>query len=36
MIEFQHSPMKSEELKSREAFYVDMVGVVDGNRGFDA
>lgn len=36
VIEFQHSPMKPEELKSREAFYADMVWVVDGTRGFDA
>lgn len=36
VIEFQHSPMKPEELRSRESFYVDLVWIVDGNRGFDA
>ncbi len=36
VIEFQHSPMKPEELRSRESFYVDMVWIVDGTRGFDA
>jgi hypothetical protein len=34
VIEFQHSPMKPDELRSREAFYKNMVWIVDGCRGF--
>ncbi len=33
VIEFQHSPMKPEELKAREEFYQNLVWIVDGNRG---
>lgn len=33
VIEFQHSAMKPEELKSREEFYENMVWIVDGCRG---
>ena len=33
VIEFQHSPIKSEELQSREAFYENMIWIVDGDRG---
>jgi hypothetical protein len=33
VIEFQHSPMKPEELRSREEFYKNMVWVIDGCRG---
>jgi len=33
IVEFQHSAMKFEELKSREQFYEKMVWVVDGCRG---
>jgi hypothetical protein len=33
VIEFQHSLLEPEELKSREAFYGDLVWVVDGCRG---
>ena len=33
VIEFQHSPLDYEELMSREAFYQDMIWVVDGDRG---
>ena len=33
VIEFQHSPIKPEEMKSREQFYGEMVWVVDGLRG---
>jgi len=32
VIEFQHSAIKSSELQSREAFYKNMVWVVDGTR----
>ena len=32
VIEFQHSAIKSSEVKSREAFYENMVWVVDGTR----
>ncbi len=32
VIEFQHSSIKSDEIKSREAFYKNMVWVVDGTR----
>jgi competence protein CoiA len=32
VIEFQHSPIKLEERRAREAFYKDMVWVVDGLR----
>jgi competence protein CoiA len=32
VIEFQHSAIKSDEIKSREAFYQNMVWVVDGTR----
>lgn len=32
IVEFQHSYIKPEELKSREEFYKDMVWVVDGTR----
>ena len=35
VIEFQHSPIKAEELESREAFYENMIWVVDGNRTLD-
>lgn len=33
VIEFQHSPIKPEEMQSREEFYDEMVWVVDGLRG---
>lgn len=33
IIEFQHSPMNHEELKSRETFYKEMIWIVDGLRG---
>ena len=33
VIEFQHSPMDYDELVSREAFYQNMIWVVDGDRG---
>lgn len=33
VIEFQHSLLEPEELKSREAFYKNLVWVVDGCRG---
>ena len=33
VIEFQHSPMNYDELVSREAFYQNMIWVVDGDRG---
>jgi competence protein CoiA len=33
VVEFQHSPMTSMEMKSREDFYNDMVWIVDGCRG---
>lgn len=33
VIEFQHSPIHPEELKSREEFYKKLVWVVDGDRG---
>ena len=33
VVEFQRSPIDYEELVSREAFYQDMVWVVDGDRG---
>jgi competence protein CoiA len=33
VIEFQHSPIKPEELKSREQFYGQMIWVVNGLRG---
>jgi hypothetical protein len=32
VIEFQHSAIKSEEIRAREAFYKNMVWVVDGTR----
>jgi competence protein CoiA len=32
VVEFQHSPMKPEELESREIFYKDMVWIIDGLR----
>ena len=32
VIEFQHSPIQPDEIKSREAFYKNMVWVVDGTR----
>jgi hypothetical protein len=32
VFEFQHSPIKLDEIKSREAFYKTMVWVVDGTR----
>lgn len=32
-IEFQHSPMHLDELIAREAFYGDMIWIVDGLRG---
>lgn len=32
IIEFQHSPIKPEEMESRETFYKDMVWVVNGTR----
>ena len=33
VIEFQHSPLDYEEMISREAFYQNMIWVVDGDRG---
>lgn len=33
VIEFQHSVMPPDELKAREAFYRNMVWIVDGTRG---
>ena len=33
VLEFQHSPLDPAELQSREAFYGEMLWVVDGNRG---
>lgn len=33
VIEFQHSPIEQIELDSREAFYGNMIWVVDGDRG---
>lgn len=33
VIEFQHSPISPEEMRSREVFYGEMVWVVDGKRG---
>jgi hypothetical protein len=33
VIEFQHSPLSPAEMKAREAFYGDMIWVVDGLRG---
>ena len=33
VIEFQHSAMKPDELKSREQFYKNMVWIIDGCRG---
>jgi competence protein CoiA len=32
-IEFQHSPIPPAEMKSREAFYGEMIWIVDGRRG---
>ena len=32
-IEFQHSVMHPDELKAREAFYKNIIWIVDGNRG---
>ena len=32
VIEFQHSPIQSEELRSRETFYDNMIWIVDGER----
>ncbi|MEX1196338.1 MAG: competence protein CoiA family protein [Pseudohongiellaceae bacterium] len=32
VVEFQHSPMAMEELEAREAFYGDMIWIVDGLR----
>lgn len=33
VIEFQHSPIEQMEVESREAFYGNMIWVVDGDRG---
>ena len=33
VIEFQHSPIEQTEMESREAFYRNMIWVVDGDRG---
>ena len=33
VIEFQHSAIEQRELKSREAFYENLIWVVDGDRG---
>lgn len=33
VIEFQHSPIDPRELESREAFYKNLIWVVDGDRG---
>ena len=33
VVEFQHSPIDYTEMASREAFYDDMVWIVDGDRG---
>jgi competence protein CoiA len=33
VIEFQHSPIKPDEMKARERFYDNMVWIVDGCRG---
>ena len=33
VIEFQHSPIELRELESREAFYENLIWVVDGDRG---
>ena len=33
VIEFQHSPLKAAELRSREGFYKNLVWIVDGCRG---
>ncbi|MGE8452258.1 MAG: hypothetical protein ACN6OP_16870, partial [Pseudomonadales bacterium] len=33
VIEFQHSPIAPEEMRSREAFYKEVIWVVDGLRG---
>ena len=33
VIEFQHSPIEPQELESREAFYKNLIWVVDGDRG---
>ena len=33
VVEFQHSPLDYDELVSREAFYQNMIWVVDGDRG---
>ena len=33
VIEFQHSPIDPRELESREAFYENLIWVVDGDRG---
>lgn len=33
VVEFQHSPLKPDEMQAREAFYKEMVWVVDGRRG---
>lgn len=33
VIEFQHSPMSAEEMRSREQFYGNMIWIVDGARG---
>lgn len=35
VIEFQHFPIKTEELESREAFYENIIWGVDGNRTLD-
>lgn len=36
VIEFQHSPISPEEIRAREAFYGEMIWIVDGTRGLDA
>lgn len=33
VIEFQHSPIAPEEIRRREAFYGNMIWIVDGTRG---
>lgn len=33
VIEFQHSPIEHMEMKTREAFYRNMIWIVDGDRG---
>ena len=35
VVEFQHSPIKPEERRVREAFYKEMIWIVDGTRGLD-